>query len=345
VSTIDLQHPSEVPAYLRGWAISFLVHATAVALGIALVSDLRLAPRPEVFKWDVAVLDPPKPMQQEQPKPSKPQPQAAPAPSPLKPAKAQPVEQEPVVQTVQAVQRVEHVVHREVRTVAESAPSVERTAESLAKPAYTSQAVVQTGTVVTKGSQVSESASVASTKSQAVTHEATAISKNHVTETVVSTSEPAAVSQPLIAAIQTAATSGAPATDRQVVARQPSPPTAPLVAPKALKEVPLHSTPAAKADYSWLADALYKSVEQHKGYPHLARTNRWEGQVTMMIVLGQAGPSLDLLDVKVVESSGYTLLDTHALEVIRGVFPLQVKHRLQQARVSVRVPISFRINE
>jgi protein TonB len=345
MSTVHFQRSLEIPGYLRGWAVSFFVHATAVALGIALVSDLRLAPQPEVFKWDVAVVAPPKPIPKEESRTSQSQPQATPAPTPPKPTKVQPVEQEPVVQTVQAVQRVEHVVRQEVMAVTHSVQSVERTVESVAKTAHTSQAVAHTGTVVTKDSQESQSVRTASTKSQAVAHEATAVSEGLVTEHVVATPEPQAISQPLVAATRNSSAPSAPATERHVVANQPTPPPAPSVAPTTLKEVNLRSTPTGRADYGWLADELYKSVEQHKRYPHLARMNRWEGQVTMMIILGQAGPALDLLDVKVVKSSGYTLLDAHALEVIRAVFPLKVKHRLQQSQVSVRVPINFRIDE
>ena len=243
------------------------------------------------------------------------------------------------LQTVQAGQRVERVVHQEVRAVTQSVQSVKRTVEALATAtqatsvptsAPTAQTVAHTDTVITKGAQVIQSASVVSTEAQAVAHEATPVSKGLVEETAVAVAEvPSASSAAVI--------------ERR--AKRPSPPPDPPIASKAFKEVKLRSALAPKADYSWLADELYKSVEEHKGYPHLARTNRWEGQVTIMIVIGQVGPAVDLLDVKVVESSGYTLLDTHALDVIRGIFPLKVKHRLQQAQVSVRVPISFRMDQ
>ncbi len=84
--------------YALSWLFSLLFHGVAVGLAIVLMTDLRLAPQPEPFKWDVSVFES-APTSVQQPAP----------PQPV--AESRPVESQPVVQTVQ------EVVQREVRTV------------------------------------------------------------------------------------------------------------------------------------------------------------------------------------------------------------------------------------
>lgn len=74
-------------SYALSWLFSLLFHGAAVGFAIVLMTDLRLAPQPEPFKWDVSVFES--------------------APTPTK----RPAQPQPVVQTVQ------EVVQREVRTV------------------------------------------------------------------------------------------------------------------------------------------------------------------------------------------------------------------------------------
>jgi protein TonB len=85
-------------SYTLSWLFSLLFHGVMVGFAVALMTDLRLAPQPEPFKWDVSVLEPaPRPVEQ----PARPQPAV----------ENPPVEPQPVVQTVQ------QVVQREIRTV------------------------------------------------------------------------------------------------------------------------------------------------------------------------------------------------------------------------------------
>jgi protein TonB len=108
----------------------------------------------------------------------------------------------------------------------------------------------------------------------------------------------------------------------------------------AVTHLPVRSAPATKADYSWLADALWREVERLKRYPHIARMNRWEGRVVLRAVIRDDGRVMDL---RVMQSSGYDILDQDALEVIRQASPLKLKHPLGQPQVTVQVPISYRL--
>lgn len=109
------------------WAFSLLFHGVAVGCAIVLMTDLRLAPQPEPFKWDVSVFEP----------------AATPAQRPVQPqpvTESRPVEPQPVVQTVQ------QVVQQEIRTitpVVQAAPQpirsepqvIARTAQPIETPA------------------------------------------------------------------------------------------------------------------------------------------------------------------------------------------------------------------
>ena len=126
-----------------------------------------------------------------------------------------------------------------------------------------------------------------------------------------------------------------------------SPPQLTAVAPPAAEathqpvhEDPVRSIPATKVDYGWLADALWSRVERLKRYPHMARLNRWEGRVVLRVVIREDG---HLLDLAVAESSGHSILDQDALEILRLASPLTLKQPLGKPQVVVQVPISYRL--
>jgi protein TonB len=98
-----MPRPLQLPSsHALSWLFSLAFHGLAVGFAVAVMSDLSLAPRPEPFKWDVSVFEPAPPMK----KPLS-QPQADPTP----PVEPEPVQPQPVVQTVQ------QVVQQEIRTV------------------------------------------------------------------------------------------------------------------------------------------------------------------------------------------------------------------------------------
>jgi protein TonB len=96
-----------------------------------------------------------------------------------------------------------------------------------------------------------------------------------------------------------------------------------------IKELPVRSAPSTRPDYGWLMDALWRQVDKLKRYPHTARVNRWEGQV---------------VELSVEESSGYTVLDRDAVEILKQASPLKLKHPLGQPQVVVHVPISYTLH-
>lgn len=314
MSTCRAQHPLDLQGHFRGWAVSLLVHATAVAFAIVLVSDLRLAPQPEVFKWDVAVLDPPKPVPKEQPTSPQARPQAAPTPAPRTPTKSRPVEREPVIQTVQTVERV---IHRQEAREVQASPTV--TQQALPAEVRAQPVVAAAAPVI---AQAAESYATAPAALDATPH---TISRHSMVSGDIGqpvTREEAVAKTP----VHPGDEGVGPVVHRPVSTAVGAPP-APVAA-----TVPIRSGPAAKADFGWLIEAIRSRVEHRKGYPHLARMNRWEGTVTIMVRLKPAGQEALLADARIEESSGYAVLDSHALEVIREAFPLPLKYPLEKTQ-------------
>lgn len=96
-----------------------------------------------------------------------------------------------------------------------------------------------------------------------------------------------------------------------------------------------------KSDYGWLGQLLRTRVEQLKHYPHVARANRWEGRVVLRAVIGEDG---QLVDLKVSESSGHSILDEAAMDVLKQSAPLTLPAPLGRPQVVVQVPISYRLH-
>jgi protein TonB len=108
-----------------------------------------------------------------------------------------------------------------------------------------------------------------------------------------------------------------------------------------VKERPLRAFPKAQADYGWLSDTLWRRIEQLKRYPALARSNHWEGKVIVEAVIQDDGT---IIDTQIAESSGHAVLDQQALTVLKQASPLALKHPLGQRRVTILVPISYRLD-
>ncbi|MGH7206125.1 MAG: TonB family protein [Nitrospiraceae bacterium] len=304
MNALSVSRLGETRQYAQGWAFSLLVHALGISAAIALVADLRLAPQPEPFRWDVSVVETPTPQQPDKPTPS----QAKPTPASPKPVERQPVDPQPVTQTVQTVQTVQQVVRQQI--VREVRPVVQATSQ-------------QTVPVETQSVVSPEPYPVETEQASPVVSEAPVTSASPA----ATPGTPSVVSRPVVEAIP----SPAVVQERTVVRDS---------AQAAVKELPIRSAPATKADYSWLAEALWNRVEQLKRYPHIARMNRWEGKVVLRAVIREDGR---LMNLEVAESSGHSVLDRDAMEIMKQASPLKLKHPLGQPQVVVQVPINYKL--
>ncbi|HJU05084.1 MAG TPA: TonB family protein [Nitrospiraceae bacterium] len=98
--------------------------------------------------------------------------------------------------------------------------------------------------------------------------------------------------------------------------------------------------PTPRADFGWLTQALWRRIEQLKRYPHKARMNRWEGTVVVRCVIRQDGYFAELTMEK---SSGHNILDEDAIELLRKASPLSLKHELGRPELTIRIPISYKL--
>ena len=100
------------------------------------------------------------------------------------------------------------------------------------------------------------------------------------------------------------------------------------------------TTPAPRADYGWVRDALWRRIVEMKHYPSQARLNHLEGKVILRAVIKSDG---QLADLMVKESSGHRILDEAAMEVIRRICPVPLKHALGKPEIVVMIPIDYRL--
>ncbi|HNR13971.1 MAG TPA: energy transducer TonB, partial [Thermodesulfobacteriota bacterium] len=78
-------------------------------------------------------------------------------------------------------------------------------------------------------------------------------------------------------------------------------------------------------------------IQQHLNYPRRAVQMGWEGKVVVSFVIQENGISKD---VKIVESSGFSVLDDNVVRAIHAVEPFP----RPPMKAEVQVPIMYRLN-
>ena len=142
----------------------------------------------------------------------------------------------------------------------------------------------------------------------------------------------------------------------------PSPPSATPVSPP-IQTAPVSPTPATltdtapaqtaaiaqasantpvKRDYGWLSETILRRVEELKRYPASARAERVEGKVVVKAVINEDG-SIGEMDV--FQSSGHPGLDKAAMDTMRQAAPFHLPHPLGQPRMTIKIPMSYRLDK
>jgi protein TonB len=104
---------------------------------------------------------------------------------------------------------------------------------------------------------------------------------------------------------------------------------------------PAPTNEPAKRDYGWLSEAILRQVEELKRYPAAARIERAEGRVVVKAVINEDG---SVGEIDIVQSSGFPSLDKAAMETIRQAAPFHLPHPLGRPRLTIKVPISYRLD-
>ena len=299
--------------YAQSWVFSLLIHGTAVGSAFVVLGDLKLAPEPEPFTWEVSLVDSTAPAAEESAT-------AQPASTPVQPvqqeqppAKTPPVEPK-IVKPVKPVEPVQTVV-----------PETPKEVEKKVTEAKPVEPVPQTVTTEPmKPVEEKTADAVAPAETQPQTPPQTEVARVEPRNSVPESASAAPATQPQAA---TPAVSEKPAS--------PAPIQEAMLRPMAPK-------PGAgkKADFGWLAQTLWDRVARLKRYPHTARVNHLEGRVVIRAVITDDG---QLAEANVSESSGHSILDEDALEVIRRACPLKLRQPLGRRQVVVQVPINYRL--
>ena len=159
-----------------------------------------------------------------------------------------------------------------------------------------------------------------------------------------STQATAPITHEVAAPIATESTSSMkPAEAPTAVSSEPDTQTAQSVQPTAQMAAisPALTNAPTKRDYGWLSEEILRRVEELKRYPASARIDRAEGKVVVKAVINEDG---NLGEVEVFQSSGYLTLDKAAVETMRQAAPFHLSHPLGQPRMTVKIPMNFRLD-
>lgn len=90
-------------------------------------------------------------------------------------------------------------------------------------------------------------------------------------------------------------------------------------------------------DISEILSYLTDKIEALKQYPYLARRKSIEGKVMLFVEIDRLG---NLINTKIIKSSGYEILDQSALMLIKKAFP--IKHNFNRD-LRVTIPITYKL--
>jgi protein TonB len=362
---------------VKGWGTSLVLHTCLALAAFVILPKMAVVVQDEPFKWDVAMVEPPRdvaPPEEPAPTPKvepsppvKPQPVRA-VPPPPQPQQRQvetrvapqPIQRtpQPVVEAVrpqqqnQPTQEVVQVQPRQVepQEIQKSEPVVQAAAPAEMKrdiaPAVEQTVKESTSVtaqtyeaqpVVTAPPVVETTPEPIVTAAAPVIHSAPAAEPTPVEPAPAPATESAAAPSEPEAAPSTPSTEPVAPPTEQVAEAPPSQVT--TKDPEVVASAAISKT--AKADNKWLTDSLHRRISELKKYPAMARMNGWEGKVVLKVSIRKDG---ELKDVQVVTSSGHATLDQAAMEAVRRACPLNMQHELTAPMVVLHVPVNYRLN-
>jgi len=131
------------------------------------------------------------------------------------------------------------------------------------------------------------------------------------------------------------------------IAPQPreEPAEIPPVAPLPAAPTPAPVVVAKAVPDSTLLDSYGKTlsglIAKYQRYPRIAQLRGWQGTAQVQLSISAAGR---MVNVVIVRSSGFEVLDDQALEMVRQATPLpQPPEALQGREFTVMVPIVFKL--
>jgi protein TonB len=138
----------------------------------------------------------------------------------------------------------------------------------------------------------------------------------------------------------------APGRETPAVSRpEPIPLTQPATG-AAQTEPPAAAVPApstAEASVNHLYSLLHESLNRHFIYPPVAHRNGWEGRVELLVRLDPEGR---LHALRIVQSSGYALLDEDALLTLQRIGTIPAARAwLPEQGYTTKLPVVYRLTK
>ena len=298
-------------AHVKGWLISILLHGTVAFAALLLVKQTHLVPQDEPFKWDVAMMSSTQPVQ--------------PAASSRNQAPA------PLVQSTTSVPSPQTQQSASAQTLPLPQPLAQQTTPSKgehpASPVVTLPNPPQPTTPLQSTSHTTQPA-------EPIRHE---------------------IGEPLVTEASSIVN---PSAAQTTFSEESSIQTTPLSTPSAILEQIEQSVQApapaqmatassmppnvqAKRDYGWLTETISRRVEELRHYPASARLDTAEGKVVVKFVIHEDG---SIGEAEVFQSSGHPDLDKAALETLRQATPFHLPRPLGKPRMTLKIPMSYRLN-
>jgi protein TonB len=302
-------------AHVQGWLISVLLHGTVALAAIITVRQVQLTPQDDAFKWNVAMVSPAQSVQSTAPSlnqaPAQLSQSTTSTPSP-------PVRQSTPTQKLSSPQPV----------APQSTPSISERTATTALTESPSPTPTQPTTPSPSGAHTTQRTEPIRNETVApIASDAESDVRPNETSMVTSTSTDAEMES-----------SSEPSTTPGQIAQSDQ---ATLPAHMAtISPAPSHT--ATKRDYGWLSETIVRRVEELKRYPASARVDRAEGKVVVKAVINEDG---SIGEVNVFQSSGYPTLDEAAVETMQRAAPFHLPHPLGQPRMTIKIPMSYRLGQ
>jgi len=291
-------------AHVQGWLISILLHGTVAFVALLLMKQVQLAPQDEAFKWDVAMVAPTQQVQSTASAQNQ-----APARSVPSTASAP---SPPTQQTTQP------------QTLSSPQPIAQQTTPSISERTATPVLADSPAPTPTQPANLSRSTAHPTEPLEPIKHETVAPMVAESASIVKPADAQTAPSNAPASILGQTVQSDQATSPTQMAAVSPAPPNAP-----------------AKRDYGWLSETILRRVEELKRYPASARVDRAEGKVVVKAVINEDG---NLGEVEIFQSSGYPTLDKAAVETMRQAAPFHLAHPLGQPRMTIKIPMSYRLD-
>ena len=133
---------------------------------------------------------------------------------------------------------------------------------------------------------------------------------------------------------------------------QPNPPEVIAAAPKADVPPQVIAPPPPKPTvtpteinqaHEGYGTTLWNAISKFKKYPRIAQSRGWQGEVIVELSLDGNGK---LKSKKIIQNSGYEVLDQQALEMVDKALPFpEPPEALRNGGFTIRVPIPFKLEQ